>query len=93
MGRPDAEILLEGPRGRFLCWSLLGPGDYPGWDRVWDGMHTGALTGLTDELVACVARTDLDSLVTHADELALLAAAWCSRWKPPCTGRNQMTRI
>jgi hypothetical protein len=74
MGRPDAEIPLEGPRGRFLCWSLLDPGDYPGWDRLWDGMHTGGLTGLTDELIACVARTDLDSLVTHADELALLAA-------------------
>lgn len=74
MGRADAEILLEGPRGRLLCWSLLDPGDYPGWDRVSDGMHTGGLTGLTDELVACVAHTDLESLVTHADELTLLAA-------------------
>jgi hypothetical protein len=71
---PDAENLLSGPRGRRLCWSLLDPGDYPGWDRVWDGASAGDLTGLTDELAACVARTDLDSLVTHADELTLLAA-------------------
>ena len=91
MGRADAEILLEGPRGRLLCWSLLDPGDYPGWDRVSDGTHTGRLTGLTDELVACVAHTDLESLVTHADELTLLAAL-ARRWTPPGTGRSQMTR-
>src|ERR1035437_3787869 len=71
---PDAENLLAGPRGRRLCWSLLDPGDYPGWARVWDGAHAGDLTGLTDELAACVARTDLDSIVAHADELTLLAA-------------------
>ena len=71
---PDAENLLAGPRGRRLCWSLLDPGDYPGWDRVWDGANAGDLTGLTDELAACVALTDLDSVVTHADELTLLAA-------------------
>jgi hypothetical protein len=41
---------------------------------VWDGAHAGDLTGLTDELAACVARTDLDSIVAHADELTLLAA-------------------
>jgi hypothetical protein len=41
---------------------------------VWDGAHAGNLTGLTDELAACVARTDLDSTVAHADELTLLAA-------------------
>jgi hypothetical protein len=62
---PRAEDLLAGPRGRRLCWSLLEPGDYPGWDLVWDGAHRGNLTGLTDELAACVARTDLDSTVVH----------------------------
>lgn len=71
---PRAEDLLAGPRGRRLCWSLLNPGDYPGWDLVWDGAHRGNLTGLTDELAACVARTDLDSTVVHAGPLTLLAA-------------------
>jgi hypothetical protein len=41
---PRAEDLLAGPRGRRLCWSLLEPGDYPGWDLVWDGAHRGNLT-------------------------------------------------
>ena len=41
---------------------------------MWDGANAGDLTGLTDELAACVALTDLDSVVTHADELTLLAA-------------------
>jgi hypothetical protein len=41
---------------------------------VWDGAHRGDLTGLTDELAACVDRTDLDSGVVHADQLTLLAA-------------------
>ena len=71
---PRAQDLLAGPRGRRLCWSLLEPGDYPGWDLVWDGAHRGNLTGLTDELAACVARTDLDSTVVHADQQTLLAA-------------------
>jgi hypothetical protein len=71
---PKAEDLLAGPRGRRLCWSLLEPGDFPGWDLVWDGAHRGNLTGLTDELAACVARTDLDATVVHADQLTLLAA-------------------
>jgi hypothetical protein len=71
---PRAQDLLAGPRGRRLCWSLLEPGDYPGWDLVWDGAHRGDLTGLTDELAACVARTDLDSTVVHADQQTLLAA-------------------
>jgi hypothetical protein len=71
---PRAEDLLAGPRGRRLCWSLLEPGDYPGWDLVWDGAHRGDLTGLTDELAACVGRTDLDSRVVHASQLTLLAA-------------------
>src|ERR1700722_1183675 len=74
MERPRAEDLLAGPRGRRLCWSLLNPGDYPGWELVWDGAHRGNLTGLTDELAACVARTDLDSTVVHAGPLTLLAA-------------------
>jgi hypothetical protein len=52
----------------------LEPGDYPGWDLVWDGAHRGNLTGLTDELAACVARTDLYSAVVHAGQLTLLAA-------------------
>ena len=71
---PRAEDLLACPRGRRLCWSLLDPGDYPGWDLVWDGAQRGNLTGLTDELAACVARTDLDSTVVRADQLTLLAA-------------------
>jgi hypothetical protein len=71
---PRAEDLLAGPRGRRLCWSLLDPGDYPGWDLVWDGAQRGNLTGLTGELAACVARTDLDSTVVHAGPLTLLAA-------------------
>jgi hypothetical protein len=73
MAWPDAELLLEGPRGRRLCWSLIDPGDYPGWDRVARGADAGDLTGLTDELTACVAHTDIESRVTRAGELALLA--------------------
>lgn len=68
-----AEELLSGPRGRRLCWTLLDPGGYPGWDRVWDGAMSGNLAGLTSELAACVAHTDLDALAA-ADELTLLAA-------------------
>ncbi len=41
---------------------------------MWDGAHRGNLTGLTDELAACVGRTDLDATVVHADQLTLLAA-------------------
>ena len=74
MGWPDAENLLVGPRGRRLCWSLVDAGDYPGWDRVRCGASTGDLTGLTDELAACVARTDLGSIVANANELTLLTA-------------------
>jgi hypothetical protein len=40
---------------------------------VWTGANAGDLTGLTDELAACVARTDL-AAVTQAGELTLLAA-------------------
>ena len=72
--RSHAQILLDGPHGRRLCWSLLDPGDCPEWDRVWDGAAAGDLTGLTAELATCVARTDLHSIVTQADELGLLAA-------------------
>jgi hypothetical protein len=71
---PSAEDLLAGPRGRRLCWSLLEPGDYPGWDLLWEGAHRGNLTGLMDELADCVARTDLDSTVVRAGQLTLLAA-------------------
>src|ERR1700684_2375624 len=71
---PRAEDLLAGPRGRRLCWSLLDPGDYPGWDLLWDGAPRGDLNGLTGELAACVARTDLDSTVVRAGQLTLLAA-------------------
>jgi hypothetical protein len=71
---PRAEDLLAGPRGRRLCWSLLDPADDPGWDLVWDGAHRGDLTGLTGELAACTARTDLDSTVVRAGALTLLAA-------------------
>lgn len=69
-----AEDLLAGPRGRRLCWSLLEPGDYPGWDLVRDGARRGDLTGLSDELAACVARTDLGSAVLRAGQLTLLTA-------------------
>jgi hypothetical protein len=84
---PRAEDLLAGPRGRRLCWSLLEPGDYPGWDLVWDGAQQGSLTGLTAELATCVARTDLESTVVHADQLTLLPP-WWSRCRPRCTGKS-----
>jgi len=32
---PRAQDLLADPRRRHLCWSLLEPGDYPGW--TWCG--------------------------------------------------------
>jgi hypothetical protein len=75
MSWPDAaEDLLSGPRARRLCWSLLDDGDDPGWERVWDGAMAGNLAGLTRELAASVALTDLDSIAATADELVLLAA-------------------
>jgi hypothetical protein len=71
---PDAEDVLAGPRGRHLCWSLLDPGDCSAWDQARDGARAGDLSNLLDELAACVARTDLDATVTHADKPTLLAA-------------------
>jgi hypothetical protein len=55
-------------------WSLLDAGDDPAWERVWDGAMAGNLAGLTGELAASVALTDLDSIAATADELVLLAA-------------------
>jgi hypothetical protein len=74
MGWSAPESLLEGPRGRRLCWSLIEPGGYSGWDRVWDAAQAGDLTGFTDELTACAAGTDLGAVVLGADESTLVAA-------------------
>jgi hypothetical protein len=57
-----AEALLGGPRGRRLCWSVLGhslAGDADGaesWTRVWLAAGAGDLSGCLDELASCVAR-------------------------------------
>jgi hypothetical protein len=75
MSWPDAaKDLLTGPRGRRLCWSLLDADGDPAWERVWDGAMAGNLAGLTGELAASVALTDLDAIAATADELVLLAA-------------------
>ena len=78
MSWPDTEDLLAGPRGRRLCWSLVDPGDHPGWDRVQDAAGAGDLTGLSGELAACVAQTDLASIAAETDETELLAAVGAS---------------
>ena len=78
MSWPDSEDLLAGPRGRRLCWSLVDAGDHPGWDRVQDAAWAGDLTGLSDELAACVAHTDLASIAAETDEMELLAAVSAS---------------
>src|SRR5258706_519158 len=78
MSWPDSEDLLAGPRGRRLCWSLVDPGDHPGWDRVQDAAWAGDLTGLSGELAACVAETDLASIAAETGEMELLAAVSAS---------------
>lgn len=83
-----AEDLLSGPRGRRLCWSLLDAGDCPGWDRVWRGGMSGDLAGLTADLAARVAMTDLDAIAASPDELSLLGAlaepvATAMYWQEP----------
>ncbi len=67
-------MLLTGPRGRRLCYSLLAAADSTGWAAGWDGAHEVDLTGRTDELAACVARMDLASIADSAAEPTLMAA-------------------
>jgi len=88
MSWPDSAELLAGPRGRRLCWSLVAPDGHPGWDRVRDGASAGDLTGLTGEVAACVARTDLGAIAASTGELALLPAlaepvATAMYWQEP----------
>jgi hypothetical protein len=78
MNWPDAEDLLAGPRGRRLCWSLVDPGDHPGWDQVQDAAGAGDLSGLSGQLAACVAQTDLASIAAETGEMELLAAVSAS---------------
>jgi hypothetical protein len=78
MSWPDAGDLLAGPRGRRLCWSLVDGGDHRGWDRVQDAAWAGGLAGLSGEVAACVAQTDLASIAAETGEMELLAAVSAS---------------
>ncbi len=87
-----AGVLMTGPRGRYLCWSVLwsAMADAPetqGWDRVWEAAHAGDLSGRAGDLAATVALADLDALAA-ADELVLVpvladAAAMAMYWQEP----------
>jgi hypothetical protein len=59
---------LSGPRGRRLCWKLLGDSDHPGWARVRRAVLGGDLAGLTGELAACVTLADLTRISATTDE-------------------------
>jgi hypothetical protein len=88
MASDAAAELLSGPRGRRLCWTLLGDGDHPGWARVQRRALAGDLAGLTGELAACATLTDLTRISATTDELALLAALGetvdsARYWGPP----------
>jgi SAM-dependent methyltransferase len=88
MASDAAADLLSGPRGRRLCWTLLGDSDHPGWARVQRGILGRDLAGLAGELAACVTLTDLTRISATTDGLALLAAlgepvTLARYWGPP----------
>jgi len=84
---------MTGPRGRYLCWSILWSAmadapQAPVWDRVWAAAHAGDLPGRAGDLAAAVGLVDLAALAAAADELVLVpaladAAAVAMYWQEP----------
>jgi hypothetical protein len=66
-----AEALLGGPRGRRLCWSVLGRSladdarAAQSWTRVWWAARAGDLSGCLDDLASLVARARLEASVAR----------------------------
>jgi hypothetical protein len=93
----DADGLLAGPRGRRLCWALVGQSGVPGqagigpaWDQV---TRTGRLavgpSELAGELGVAVAQRDWPAVVAGMSGVALVAGplaesvTWAMYWQPP----------
>ncbi len=84
---------MTGPRGRYLCWSILWSAmadapQTPVWDRVWAAAHAGDLSGRAGDLAAAVGLVDLAALAAAADELVLVpaladTAAMAMYWQEP----------
>jgi hypothetical protein len=91
----DPEELLAGPRGRRLCFELVGRDDdgvrqedCPGWDAL--GYESAAVGSgqLAAELASLVSRADLDAIASGSDEAGLLALVAvpvgdAMYWQPP----------
>src|ERR1700742_4132646 len=66
-----AEALLGGPRGRRLCWSVLGRSladdarAAESWTQVWWAARGGDLSRCLDELASLVARAGLLTCVAR----------------------------
>jgi hypothetical protein len=88
-----AETLMTGPRGRYLCWSLLSSAmsdsvETGAWDRIWDSAQAGDLSDRVGDLAATVARAHPGALAAAADELVLMpaladTAAMAMYWEEP----------
>src|SRR6266704_3604616 len=84
---------MTGPRGRYLCWSILWSAmadapQAPVWDRVWAAAQAGGLSGRAGDLAAAVGLADLAALAAAADELVLVpaladTAAMAMYWQEP----------
>ncbi len=92
----DAASLLAGPRGRRLCWALVGRSGLPdrarigpAWDQVMRGDRLAAgPPALADELAVAVARGDWPAVVAGMSEVALAgplaeSVGWAMYWQPP----------
>jgi len=88
----DTEVLLAGPRGRRLCWTLLWLGVTDdarrpdSWNRVWEAVTSGDVSGYLDELSACVTQADPAALAAGSATV-LKALGWIVRgaqyWQEP----------
>lgn len=70
----DAVELLDGPRGRRLCWELLEDLSGPAWRALWVGRSAG-VADLARELGEMVARFDLVGLVATTSLRTVLLPA------------------
>ena len=84
---------MTGPRGRYLCWSILSSAmsdsvESAAWDRIWDAAHAGDLADRVSDLATTVARADPAALADATDELVLMpaladTAAMAMYWQEP----------
>jgi hypothetical protein len=71
--RIDPEALLEGPRGRRVCWAMLE--ERLAW-RLWEALESGAPMRVGRELGEAVVRSDLDAIAETPDAAAFLDALY-----------------